>query len=198
MTRMLNVLPGAVVAVASLWAWAGSAQAATYVFEGNCEDCATAAGTATFPVTGLLELLGAPVQSGAVDMANFSLWTYSGSNLLDPYVVLPGDVTRPEPPVVSHTVFAASGMIEGGTVKTLDLRFGDGLEFILKASGEWSTCGVKDGKYYAVPCSWATPNDFGVGEFSIPAIPEPKTFALLALGLGALVWRHHGRVNRRT
>jgi hypothetical protein len=165
----------------------------SFFFFGNCEDCAAAAGVASFPVTAELVLFryeeGTPIND-----EQFVLFSYSGSNLLDPYVVfrsVPGE--PPPPPPVFHGLGSISGSITVGGLQELELRFGDGLLFQL-SGGNWFTCGVKDDLYYAVPCIQPTSQDFGTGSFTnTPVIPVPPAIVLLASGLAGL-----GAITRRT
>lgn len=192
MFRTANVLKVSLISVpAALLIAALPAQGATYVFRGNCEDCAVAAGAAAFPVTGVLELVGDPVQNGDVGPEDFLVWSYNGSNLLDPYIAVANPQGTDSPPW-QHAIYSVAGTIVGGQIDTLDLRFGDGLEFLLAADGTWSSCGINDNGYYGVPCSWQTAADYGTVTSFRPPIPEPGTYALMVLGLlGLLARRRH-------
>jgi hypothetical protein len=177
---------------------AGHAMATTevptpYYFVGNCEDCAIAAGTPTYQVTGVLELVGY-VEGTALADENFVSFSYAGSNLLEPYVVFSEYQGGSEPPW-EHGFYTLAGNLTVGGAQTLDLQFGDGLEFKLEA-GSFFTCGINDGAYYGVPCSWQNNQDFGTGAFLSAPVPEPGTYALMGLGLAALAWRRrHQRVS---
>lgn len=97
--RLSKFVPRLLAAAASL-ILATPAQASlvasttTFSFTGNCIDCAIAAHTASYDVTGTLVLQGENFNLGQkVGQSYFVSFSYGGSNLLAPYTVTSADVT---------------------------------------------------------------------------------------------------------
>ena len=168
-------------------------------FTGNCEDCAAAAGTQMYEVTAELELTDY-VEGTALSDENFVSFSYSGSNLMLPYTVVPElfPVRLSSPTIgVAHQFYSMSGNISNGGSQSLELMFGDGLEFTLGTEGNWFTCGTNGNGYYEVPCSWMNNNDYGgQGQLSrvVDPVPAPAAVALLGIGLGGFGFARRRRV----
>ncbi len=138
-------------------------------FFGNCQDCAAAAQQQNRPVTGTLTLQNY-LQGTALTNANFVSFRYDGSNLLAPYTV-PGAA-----PTLNFVNLG--GFLTQGGAQQVFLDFGTQGYFDL-AGGNWATC--------VTNC--LLPDDFGNnGSFVLQSqtVPEPGTYALLVVGLGAL------------
>lgn len=181
---------GVVAAAFTLFMASAAPSGASVIWEfaGNCTDCATAASLPSYPVTATLVLDGY-VEGTALQLENVVSFSYSGSNLLDPYIATQTPTGTSAPPW-QHYLYAASGHLTTNGSQVLDLRFGDGLAFILDGTGDWFTCGRKDDRYYAVSCSSPYNNDNGTGgNFSVPtpSVPEPAIFGLLAMSALGLV-----------
>jgi hypothetical protein len=153
----------------------------TFYFYGNCADCAAAAGSATFPVSAELVLLDY-TQGNQISTENFVQFSYSGSNLLDPYIVYAGGGSSTSSPPWEHQFAFLNGNLTVDGPQVLNLVFGDGLEFTLE-DGKWFTCGRKDDTYYAVLCSFQLNQDFGTGSFTDTVVPLPAPLLLLGSGL---------------
>jgi hypothetical protein len=153
----------------------------TFYFSGNCEDCAAAAGSASFPVSAELVLLDY-VQGNPLSIENFIQFSYSGSNLLDPYIVFASGASGTSSPPWEHGFPSIDGNLTVNGLQLLNLRFGDGLEFTLE-DGKWFTCGRKDDQYYGVLCSFQLNQDFGTGSFTDTVVPLPAPLLLLGSGL---------------
>jgi len=198
-TLRLAAAAGVIAASCGTATATGVAVPVVYNFLGDCADCAAAAGTGSYPVTAHLTLADY-VPGTTLDNSNFVRFSYDGSNLLDPYVVTPSGGFSDAPPW-RHGFYQIEGNLVIGGPQTLNLQFGDGLEFTLDApggSGDWFTCGVANGKYYGVPCSWQINHDNGtVGAFvgSAP-VPEPAGYVLMGLGLLGLAALRRGTSSR--
>lgn len=196
MKRVLKTMRGALAGATVMAALcvAAPAQASTWTFTGNCEDCAAAAGTSSYAVTGELTLVDYVEGTDLTD-ANFVSFMYGGSNLLQPYVVTTGDFPEDLPPPYYHSFFSMTGNLTDGGSQSLVLNFGDGLEFTLDTAGNWFTCGTNGTFYYDVPCSWQNNADFGNrGSLTTTnnPVPAPAAAALFSVGVGAF-----GLVRRR-
>lgn len=196
MKRVLKTMRSAIAGATVMAALsvAAPAQASTWTFTGNCEDCAAAAETSSYLVTGELTLVDYVEGTDLTD-ANFVSFMYGGSNLLEPYFVT---TEFPDPlvePPNYHFFASISGNLTNGGSQSLVLTFGDGLEFTMDTNGNWFTCGQNGDVYYSVPCSWQVNNDFGNGGLLTTTnnpVPAPAAAALFSVGVGAF-----GLVRRR-
>ena len=202
MMRFVTAVRGAIVGATVLAGLcvATPAQANTiWSFTGNCEDCAVAANTQTYEVTATL-VLQDYVEGTDLTNDNFVSFAYDGSNLLLPYLVVPGLFpARVASPALTagptHQLYSLTGNLTNGGDQWLALGFGDGLEFTLGIEGNWFTCGTNGNGYYEVPCSWMNNNDYGSqGSLSrvVNPVPAPPVAALLGVGMGVF-----GIVRRR-
>jgi len=186
--------------MATLFAGIGmglQARASVSVFHlsANCEDCASAAGTSTFGVTGTLTLQNY-VPNAEIDAGSFVSFAYGGSNLVDPYTVAGGLTRDPS----AGDFDAESAYVISGNIDTTPgpyrfaLVFDDGLFFQTQTDGAWSTCAPKTvggilGYYGGGSCGTftPTPTDFGgLAAYSAAPVPEPGVWAMLCAGLGVL------------
>lgn len=186
MSRTTRLLASAGAATVLLGA-ASAAQAVTavseYFFFGDCLDCTL--NSAPGQPMAKLVLLAAYVPGTNLSDTDFVSFTYVGSNLVFPYtVVLGGDF------ILGPGQFALGSI--SGTMdsnpgpKNVLIQFEDGLRFESMSSGSWYTCARGPSGYYSGSCDYQNNNDFGrQGSWNQP-IPEPGTYALMALGLGVL------------
>lgn len=147
-------------------------------FRGNCQDCADAAGRNLYPVRGTLTLNG--YLGGLLSNSQFVSFRYEATNLIPTaidvtganFTSISGDLTTP--------------------IQTLTLRFGRGGYFQLgrqsegNPTGIWNTCPRVSNER----CELSEPADYGnLGSFTREAnttVPEPSSYALMALGLAAI------------
>src|SRR5665647_2609265 len=78
----------ALMGLISLTAQATPVGYTTLLFSGNCIDCAAAAGTPSYAVTGTLVLQGEDFHDGQkINQSYFDSFSYSGSNLFGAYEI---------------------------------------------------------------------------------------------------------------
>ena len=155
-------------------------------FFGNCVDCAIQAERQNFPVTATLTLQNY-VQGAALANANFVSFVYDGSNLLTPFTVsrpAGGSITVPN----NYNLVTFSGNLTNGGAESFDLAFGTvGGYFRMQLNRSWQTCVANCG---------GGPSDLGNGGNLVlgnaQTVPEPGTYALMAVGLAIV-----GYVSRR-
>lgn len=188
MSRTTRLLASAGAATVLLGA-ASAAQALTavsqtYFFFGDCLDCTL--NSAPGEPMATLVLSGDYVPGNNLDYTDFVSFSYVGSNLVDPYMVIvpPEDV---ELNPGQWPLGSISGSMDSNPgPKNVLIEFSDGLRFESMSSGSWYTCAPGPKGYYSGTCDYLNNNDFGrQGSWNQP-IPEPGTYALMALGLGVL------------
>lgn len=173
---------GALAAMASSPASAIAVADVTLYFHGTCFDCEPYADPGQALATLVLSpyyQLGSDISSG--DIISFS---YVGSNLVDPFTWY-GEA-RALPDASSLRLIAATGAAAAG-VHQLRIDGDDGQGFMTDSSGQWWVCsGGVDG-YYSGSCDVFRNNDYGTGSWSsMPAVPEPASMLLMALGLAGV------------
>jgi hypothetical protein len=182
-TQIRRALLGATLAV--MLGTTGEAQLApapsmlsVWNFRGNCQDCAEVAGRNLYPVRGTLTLNG--YLGGQLSNSHFVSFRYEATNLIPTAI----DVT-------GANFTSISGDL-ASPIQTLTLLFGRGGYFRLLRPGDgnptgvWATCPrVSDRQ-----CELSEPADYGnQGAFTREAnttVPEPSSYALMALGLSAI------------
>jgi PEP-CTERM motif len=157
------------------------------VFEliGICEDCTL---NSTNGLIGTLTLsnytIGTPI-----DTSNFVSFEYVGSDIVDPFTVVP----NPEFP--DYILNIAGVMDPSSNNSSFSIAYEDNLRFgsIANANGpaDWFTCGRGPNGYYSgSQCNIVINQDFGSAVWSAAAVPEPSTsltFGLGLLGLGGVI-----------
>lgn len=146
----------------------------TFLFGGNCIDCAEAAGTDSFPITGTLVLKGGEYQIGEkISPEWFISFSYGGSNLINPFEIAAGS-----------GVFMSTYSFGSPSLQlTEDNGNGTYRYFYSSWDGTWST-GIND---YVL--------DFGNNATMTNAnyIPEPATLLMFSAALAGLGLSRHRR-----
>lgn len=180
------------------------AQTSVWNFSGNCLDCIDQGDASNGPVTAKLTLTG--YLGGALNDNHFVSFVYNGSNLILPYEVN------------TNNFGGMMGMLSGGSSQTFSLIFGESGFFMLGAfmaleeevqpqPGMWATCPddseqlpsllncINDGVDEEEEAMLRSADYGDQGVFvleSTTTVPEPSTYALMAVGLGVM-----GVVTRR-
>lgn len=186
-TNRLLVMAGtaAVLLGAATTSQATSPVNQTFLFFGDCLDCTLNSPPGAPMAT--LELSSFYVPGSELDPGVFVRFSYVGSDLVDPYTVVPPPDDAPFEPGQFGLDSISGSMDASPGPKNVLIGFGgDGLRFESMSSGSWYTCAVGPRGYYSGTCDFLNNSDFGrQGSWNQP-IPEPGTYALMALGLGVL------------
>jgi len=145
---------------------------------GTCDDCIL---NSTNGLIGTLTLSnytpGTPI-----DLNNFVSFEYVGSNIVDPFTVLPN-------PTFPGYILNISGAMNPGTNNSsFAIAYEDNLQFVSTANAngpaDWFTCGKGPNGYYSgSQCNAVFNQDFGSAIWSAASVPEPSTNVTLGLGL---------------
>lgn len=149
---------------------------------GTCDDCILNS------VNGLIGTLtlsnytvGAPI-----DTSNFVSFEYVGSNLVDPFTVVPD-------PIFPGYIMSVSGAMQATPGdSSFTIAFEDNLQFSSSPSpftagvSRWYTCGKGPNGYYSGTCNQLVNLDVGDALWSAASVPEPSTALSFGLGLAGL------------
>jgi MYXO-CTERM domain-containing protein len=215
MSRTMRHLMRCLVAAGAATLALAGAQAATpastppaepwvYTFEGHCFDCAEAAGQERFPVQAELVLSGFGADGLAL-IDHLVSFSYGGSNLVDPYVVL-GPAASPELQAgepQAYQAFDFQALFADARNQSVSIYFGPQQMYfdleVVDGEASWATCAPLGGVLSTGTCQIAQvrqDNDFGFeGQFSLVAapVPEPGAAVLGMAGLLVLLARRRRR-----
>jgi PEP-CTERM motif len=168
----------------------------TFDWVGSCSDCTTFGNPLNNIVTASLTLQDY-TPGDEIHIGNFVSFSYSGSNLVNPYTVAVGLDTSAYAGIFGTDFAQVAGNIQtlpGGN--RFELVWDDGLHFQTQANGLWSTCAPGPGPLgntiYAGGNScqafiFSLHADTGSGgTFTTTPVPEPGVWAMLCMGLGVL------------
>lgn len=204
---MLKRAMGGLLLAASLTVGAAPAAQAqdvlsTWFFTGNCIDCAEFADKSAYPVTAKLLLKNYSQQQGGspLTLANFVSFTYPETNLIPGgFSVAPNDVWS-----FSGDLFATiqrfsltwDGANRSGyfimpfeSVTATAVVDDEDLSPVAFVPETWGTCNLTGVDEVCFPRGIRTAQDFGnEGKFTLETstVPEPSTYALMAMGLVAI------------
>jgi PEP-CTERM motif len=140
----------------------------SYQFSGNCVDCAAAAHTSTYSVTGTLVLKGSLYMDGqTLGNADFQSFSYAGSNLFAAFTMDASKLRDFSATFGPHLSFVDILGTDGKFFHTAGIDWNTGLD---QCSPKNSVICVMD---YGNSAQWS----------AVSSVPEPESYALMLAGL---------------
>lgn len=165
----------------------------TYLFQGNCEDCATSEGSLNFPVTAGLVLNNYAPGQGNFGLDNFVSFSYVDSNLVLPVTWGQSDIFSVSGSFSgnpNNLIFAVNLRTKTGSLDDWGVKNSIGYKFFTSSGGNSGDANDFNLGYQVTGYTGRPPSkDFGTGTWSLnitSLVPEPETYAMFLAGLGLL------------
>jgi hypothetical protein len=168
-----------------------------YYFTADCTDCAAAAHTASYAVSGQLTVDGNTKPGDAIGITNFVSFVYQQTNLQHAFSVTVGG-SDSDPLTDDYKLEGVSGNLPASLpgASGLALDFSGFGFFYVQGNGNFVLCAILSGCPLLTISDYGTQGSFSSSPSTPSTVPEPSSFALVGLALLTL-GAHRGRVQLR-